>query len=218
MLVTVEEAPATTIGYGGGLEATQPLRATGDGRAGRASSSSSRRAASSTSAAATCSAPIARSTSTRASASVRRIRPTTRRRTTSRFGFSEYRVVGTLSPAALVRAERPDASPASSSRACEPASTSRGEASTPTWSGACTPRCRGQRPLFVQHDADVRRAVDRGRSGDDRPPVPAGPAVGVLRRHRAATRATICSIRRAAVPQRRGHASRRARSAARSAS
>ena len=45
------------------------------------------------------------------------------------------------------------------------------------------PRDQGQRPLFVRHDPDVRRAARPGRSGADRPHLPAGPPVRVRRRH-----------------------------------
>ena len=57
LLVTVEEAPATTVGYGGGFEVGPRIQET-DGVGGRASSSS-RRGRSSRSAAAICSARTA---------------------------------------------------------------------------------------------------------------------------------------------------------------
>ena len=60
LLVTIEEAPPTTIGYGGGIEAGRVIVAPAGRRRGDRGASTSRRAPSSRSAAATSSARTAR--------------------------------------------------------------------------------------------------------------------------------------------------------------
>ena len=94
-----KKAPATTVGYGGGVEGR--LRVVGDRPSGvrRRDSSRSRRARSSRSAAAICSARTDRSTSSRACQPA----PAARRR---RPAITEYRVVGTFREPRAVRHRR----------------------------------------------------------------------------------------------------------------
>ena len=72
LLVTIEEAPPTTSGYGGGVEGGRDRGRAARRRRGAARNSTSRRARSSRSAGATCSARTDRSTSSRAWPSTRR--------------------------------------------------------------------------------------------------------------------------------------------------
>ena len=89
LLVTVEESPATTVGYGGGGELLRRARPGDDPERRPSSRSSSRRAPSSSSAAATCSARTDRSTCLRSVS-----QPTIGSDTSS--DSTEYRVIGTF--------------------------------------------------------------------------------------------------------------------------
>ena len=136
VLVTVEEAPATTIGYGGGLEAVQRLRATGPERGGggaarvraarllRHRPPQPRRQE-----------PIGQSLS-RASACGRSDVPDDPTKDGTGVGFSEYRVVGTYRQPRAIRSAATSSLTAASSRASARASISRARASTSTFSAA----------------------------------------------------------------------------------
>ena len=130
VVITVEEAPVTTIGYGGGLEGGKRLVRSSE-TATRSRSFSSRRAGSSRSAAATCSARTVRSTCSRASASGPRAsapRPAPIRRRSSDdggYGFNEYL-------ARLTYGERRFSAPMPISRSAAVSSRRSGRASTST--------------------------------------------------------------------------------------
>ncbi len=178
VLVTVDEAPMTTIGYGGGVEANQQLRATGpEGEArehlefaprgffniGRRNVGGRNRTV---------------DLYTRVS-----LRPQDDPEDPAEdgtgLGFSEYRVVGTMrQPRALWSSDVAITAAVEQGIRIQLQLCAEGrERRHAAQADAFDPRVGS---VFLQHDPDVRRAPERRRPGDDRPHLPAGaPVVGV---------------------------------------
>ena len=182
VLVTVDEAPMTTIWYGGGLEAVQRLRATGpEGEAeqqlefaprgffniGRRNVGGRNRTV---------------DLFTRVSLRPRDV-PDDPTKDGTGVGLSEYRIVGTLrQPRAILSGDLVLTGGAEQGVRSSYNFARQGvnvDRSPPP-----EPVAPGQRPVLVQHDQDVRRAARPGRSGHHRPALPAGPALTVRGRPR----------------------------------
>ena len=160
VLVTVEEAPATTVGYGGGLEVTRRLRAAGPGGEaeeriefaprgffdiGRRNLGGKNRLGQ----------PV--HAGQPAAVRFRRIRPKTARGS----NLSEYRWWARIASRAPSTGTRTSPSAAESNRASAPPSTSSGKASPPSSCAGVTPALRTSVPIRIRHHRDVRRAAQR---------------------------------------------------------
>ena len=179
VLVTVEEAATATFSYGGGLEVSRLLRAGEGGGAeervefaprgffdvGRRNIGGKNRSV---------------NLYTRLSLRPKSPEPDGTER--SGFGFSEYRVVGTFrEPRAFgVNADLSlTAAVEQGVRSSFNFARKGVNAELVHRAGARNP---DERAVYVRNDQDVRRAARPGRSGADRPHLPAGPSLRVRRR------------------------------------
>ena len=202
VLVQVEEAPPTTIGYGGGVEGGiarcgRPARAAGRGalRGGAARLLRDRPPQP------VGQEPVGQPVHARQPALARRraeLERSARAPTDeSGYGFNEYRVVGTFrEPRVFDTRRRRCWSPASSSRRSDRASTSSAARRAARPGMRLSPALQ-RRPAATrfEHTEAVRRELHRRREAAHRSAVPAGAAVEVRRARSSATRATTCSTR-----------------------